>query len=229
MTRLYVLHGLMGTAATHFAPQLSALADDFTFIPIDLPGHGMTTEPATEDYLQQATRAIRERMAQEGPGWILGLSLGATLAMQLALDPPDELEGVCITGFSPFIPKAMEPLMREQREFFLNIDQQAPEIADQFEQLHGPAWKTTARAVLDLMTFRFPALTETMLQSITLPVVILNGTNEDYEVDAAAFVAEHVPNVIVLPVEEAGHTANLDQPERFNALLLQAHQSMLTT
>ena len=229
MTRMYVLHGLMGTAATHFAPQLSALADDFTFIPIDLPGHGITTEPATEDYLQQATRAIRERMAQEGPGWILGLSLGATLAMQLALDPPDELEGVCITGFSPFIPKAMEPLMREQREFFLNIDQQAPEIADQFEQLHGPAWKTTARAVLDLMTFRFPALTETMLQSITLPVVILNGTNETYEVDATAFVAEHVPNVIVLPVEEAGHTANLDQPERFNALLLQAHQSMLTT
>lgn len=49
MTRMYVLHGLMGTAATHFAPQLSALADDFTFIPINLPGHGMTTEPATED------------------------------------------------------------------------------------------------------------------------------------------------------------------------------------
>lgn len=53
MTRMYVLHGLMGTAATHFAPQLSALADDFTFIPIDLPGHGMTTEPATDDYLSQ--------------------------------------------------------------------------------------------------------------------------------------------------------------------------------
>jgi pimeloyl-ACP methyl ester carboxylesterase len=226
---MYVLHGLMGTAATHFAPKLSALADDFTFIPIDLSGHGMTTEPATEGYLSQATRAIRERMAQGDPGWILGLSLGATLAMQLALDPPDELQGVCITGFSPFIPKAMEPLMREQREFFLNIDQQAPEIPDQFEQLHGPAWITTARAVLDLMTFRFPALTEMMLQSVTLPVVILNGTNETYEVDATAFVADHAPNVIVLPVEEAGHTENLDQPERFNALLLTAHQYMLAT
>ncbi|WP_286948580.1 alpha/beta fold hydrolase [Exiguobacterium sp. UBA4551] len=229
MTRMYVLHGLMGTATTHFAPQLSALADEFTFIPIDLPGHGMTTEPATEDYLSQATRAIRERMAQEGPGWILGLSLGATLAMQLALEPPDELEGVIVTGYSPFIPEAMEPLMHEQRDYFLNIDQHAPDIALQFEKLHGPTWKTTARAVLDLMTFRFPTMTETMLQSITLPVVILNGTNEDYEVDATAFVAAHVPNVIVLPVEGAGHTANLDQPERFNALLLQAHQSMLTT
>ncbi|HCD58403.1 MULTISPECIES: alpha/beta fold hydrolase [Exiguobacterium] len=229
MTRMYVLHGLMGTATTHFAPQLSALADEFTFIPIDLPGHGMTTEPATEDYLSQATRAIRERMAQEGPGWILGLSLGATLAMKLALEPPDELEGVIVTGYSPFIPEAMEPLMHEQRDYFLNIDQHAPDIALQFEKLHGPTWKTTARAVLDLMTFRFPTMTETMLQSITLPVVILNGTNEDYEVDATAFVAAHVPNVIVLPVEGAGHTANLDQPERFNALLLQAHQSMLTT
>ncbi|MGI1805540.1 alpha/beta fold hydrolase [Exiguobacterium sp. TDN 0502] len=229
MTRMYVLHGLMGTADTHFAPQLSALADDFMFIPIDLPGHGFTTEPASDDYLSQATRAIRERMAQEGPGWILGLSLGATLAMQLALDPPEELEGVILTGYSPFIPEAMEPLMREQREFFLDLEQQAPEIAEQFEQLHGPAWKTTARAVLDLMTFRFPALTEAMLQSITLPVVILNGTNETYEVDSAAFVAAHVPNVIVLPVEGAGHTANLDQPERFNTLLLQVRQSMLTT
>ena len=229
MTRLYVLHGLMGTADTHFAPQLSALVADFTFVPIDLPGHGFTTEPASDDYLQQATDAIRERMAQEGPGWILGLSLGATLAMQLALDPPVELEGVIVTGYSPFIPKAMEPLMREQRDYFLNIDQHAPDIALQFEQLHGPTWKTTARAVLDLMTFRFPTMTDTMLQSITLPVVIMNGTNEDYEVDAAAFVAAHVPNVTALPIEGAGHTANLDQPERFNELLREARQSVLTT
>ncbi|MCY1691038.1 alpha/beta hydrolase [Exiguobacterium sp. SL14] len=68
-----------------------------------------------------------------------------------------------------------------------------------------------------------------MPQSITLPVVIMNGTNEDYEVDATAFVAAHVPNVTVLSIDGAGHTANLDQPERFNELLRKMRQSVLAT
>lgn len=45
------------------------------------------------------------KIKEEGEGYILGLSLGASLAIHVALREPSLLKGIVLTGYSPFIPK----------------------------------------------------------------------------------------------------------------------------
>lgn len=113
MKRIYFLHGFMGTGQTHFEPQLTYFKTDYDVILLDLPGHGASETDAAADYIDQATEYVLEQMKKTGPGYLVGLSLGASLSLQIALQAPTLVAGVVLTGYTPNVPEELTDIMAQ--------------------------------------------------------------------------------------------------------------------
>lgn len=62
---------------------------EFTHVALDLPGHGLSTRPITQGArLRDFSGAVAEVATAHGATILLGLSFGATVALQAALDQP---------------------------------------------------------------------------------------------------------------------------------------------
>lgn len=217
---LYMLHGLMGTAESHFSPQIEALCEKFELIPIDFPGHGSNELEATSSFFENTIQWMIEEVKSKGPGLILGQSLGASVALHSAIRHPELFEGVIVTGYAPTIPENMQDLMQQQYEYFMKIDTNNPAVANQFKELHGKRWFDTMRYVLEDFTFHYPVASDSMIEKLQVPTLILNGADEKHEREAVCHLANLNPKITVGLIPNAGHQANLEQPELYNRLVL---------
>ncbi|MCA1057201.1 alpha/beta fold hydrolase [Rossellomorea aquimaris] len=219
MDKIYMLHGFMGTAETHFMNQIERFKDSYEVVAIDLPGHGASTVTAAENYIEETIQFVLNLMKQKGKGYIMGLSLGASLAIHIAMRERDLVKGIILTGYSPFIPEEFQELMEKQYQYFLQIEEHDQEAAEQFKNLHGDKWKTTIKNVLEKMTYHYPSVSGKEIESLHSPALVLNGSEELYEVESALFMKKHNPNISIALIPDAGHTANIDQPEVYNGIV----------
>ncbi|MEV6326233.1 alpha/beta hydrolase [Streptomyces sp. NPDC051909] len=93
-----LLHGLMGRAS-HWAPAAARLAARHRTIALDQRGHGASEKPASgpftrEAYVADALAAV-ERLGL-GPVTLVGHSMGALTAWQLAAERPDLVHALVI-------------------------------------------------------------------------------------------------------------------------------------
>lgn len=91
---IVLIHGV-GLRSESWARQIPALAERFTVIAVDLPGHGQSTpfdtQPALADYADRIAEVIDR---QAGPVVIAGHSLGALAALEISIRHPDLCAGV---------------------------------------------------------------------------------------------------------------------------------------
>lgn len=219
MEKIYFIHGLMGTSDYHFKPQLQALQKEYEIIKLDLPGHGSNVEPVQESYFQQALSWVYKEIERTGRGHIVGLSLGASVAIHLAMKHPELCASIVLTGYAPAVPANMEEVMEEQYEMFLNIEENNPEVAKEFKDLHGDKWFETLKVVIKEMTFHYPTVVNEQVQKLSVPTLILNGADEQLERHAANDMADLNKNIQIGLIPGAGHIANLQQPDVYNIIL----------
>lgn len=186
---------------------------------MNLPGHGNSSSEAPEPFFQPALSWVYGQIKEHGKGHIVGLSLGASIAIHMALEHPELCESIVLTGYAPAIPSDMTGIMEQQYEMFLHIEDHNPEAAKEFMNLHGEKWYRTLQAVLKNMTFHYPAVTNEQIQGLGVPTLVLNGSSEKHERDAVSDMASlnHCIEVGLIP--SAGHTANMQQPEIYNLVV----------
>ena len=88
-----LVHGMAGSAAT-WDRVVPALAERFTVLALDLPGHGSSAKPIDGDYsLGSFASVVRDVMVTLGfdRGTIVGQSLGGGVAMQFRVSVPVSL------------------------------------------------------------------------------------------------------------------------------------------
>jgi pimeloyl-ACP methyl ester carboxylesterase len=209
----------MGTVKTHFSEQISSLEDKYELILLDLPGHGNSDVKAFDDYFEDTLEYVTGKMKEMGEGYIIGLSLGASLAMHIALRTPELVRGVVLTGYSPFIPEELKNIMENQYDYFLAIEENDKSMAEHFKMLHGEKWKRTLKKVLHTMTFNYPAVTQVELEKLCAPLLVLNGSHELHEIEAAAYMKKINNDIKVGLIPNAGHTANIDEPVIYNQMI----------
>ncbi|MEO1593685.1 MAG: alpha/beta fold hydrolase BchO [Pseudomonadota bacterium] len=84
------LHGA-GASAHSFRPLVASLAEHYTGIAVDLPGHGFTSAFSHGAYtLRRTARAVGDLISalDVAPALIVGHSAGAAIALQWLLDQP---------------------------------------------------------------------------------------------------------------------------------------------
>lgn len=126
---LLLLHGGYGSWR-HWHANLDALARHFHVIGMDMPGFGKSdtlaetsTIPALSNAVSEAmTRILRERAGGQAvsPYSILAFSFGATVAVQMAQDRPDDIAALLLLS-----PPGIMPVPEE----LLAIQNRASEIA----------------------------------------------------------------------------------------------------
>ncbi|SHK70769.1 alpha/beta fold hydrolase [Alicyclobacillus tolerans] len=219
MSKIYLIHGLMGTSILHFKNQIQAWCVSHEVIALDLPGHGKNQFEAQDPFFQSALGWVSEQIQMQGKGHIVGLSLGASVAIHLALRIPKLCESIVLTGYAPAIPTHMTGIMKEQYEAFLNIEENNPEVAREFMRLHGENWYQTLKAVLKDFTFNYPTVTFEQIQKLNVPTLVLNGSNEKHERDAVFEMANSNKIIQAGLIPGAGHTANMERPEIYNLVV----------
>ncbi len=216
----------------------------FRVLAVDAPGHG--SSPARHD---DAGPAEAARLIGEvgGQARYLGYSMGGRLCLQLACDRPDLVEELVLVGATPGLtsPDARETrnradaaladrLEREGLDAFLEHWLSLPLFAglDEAGAARPARLRNRPEGVAASLrccgTGRMEPLWD-RLSLLTMPVLLLAGASDTKfatEAEAMAASLHHATGRVdgragpaLALVQGAGHTAHLEQPGRFLALL----------
>lgn len=242
---LLLLHGFTGSSQT-WSPYLPAVEQAFDAIALDLPGHGgRGGARSVED-----TARMLSRLAQSGPMRVLGYSLGARIALRLAIEHPWAVDRLVLESPSAGIADPDERAARRQAD-----DRLADEIErvgveafiDRWER--NPVFATHASGDADVLArqrairlAQHPnGLAESLrlagqgameplhdrLAEVTAPTLVIVGELDPARVRGEQ-VAAGIPNARLAVVDGAGHTPHLERPDAFLPLVLDFLQEVPT-
>ncbi len=228
---LVVLHGFTQTGRLwgHFG---ELLTQDHTVIAVDLPGHADSGE-VRADLSGTATlvaKAAREVVGDE-PCVLLGYSLGARVALHVAIGEDLPLRGVAFIGVTAGIE---DPEVRESRrlsdaalaaeleasgdvERFIDawlrgpmFEHLDPTAADRAERLRNSASGLAASLRLSGTGTQEPSWDR--LPLLRSPVLALAGADDIRFASHALRIARLVPHGVASLVPGGGHAVHLAQP-----------------
>jgi len=113
------LHGFMGNT-TEFYPVISLLSDEFSYLTIDLPGHGKTQilggdECYTMVNTAQALITLLDELNIH-KCFLIGYSMGGRLGLYMTLNFPERFFKVVLESASPGLRTEQERLERVKRD-----------------------------------------------------------------------------------------------------------------
>ncbi|MFH1688410.1 MAG: 2-succinyl-6-hydroxy-2,4-cyclohexadiene-1-carboxylate synthase [bacterium] len=241
---LVMLHGFMGYSGD-FADLATALADKYFCMAVDLPGHGATTvsSPDGFDFLVCAEQ-LCSFLDRRGTGrcFLYGYSMGARLALHLALSYPDCWTGLILESGSPGL------RTKEERELRANSDESlARQIESEplnlflerwlaqplFRSLHeeGRAQELLrsradndpnglASALRGMSTGRQPSHWEDIDQ-LGIPTLLITGQKDLKFTSVAKQMAAAQAGINHQVVADAGHNVHFERPSEFATVVLE--------
>jgi 3-oxoadipate enol-lactonase len=232
-----LLHGL-GSSSSDWPEQLPALEPCYRVCAVDLPGHGgspLIPGPLTIERMAGDVAAALGDLG--GPAHVVGLSLGACVALRLALQAPGAVRSLTLVNpFARVRPCGPRDLARLALRMILlgvaPMDTVAAHVARRLfpwpEQhaLYTAAVASLAgtprRAYLAAMwaLARFDARGQ--VAAIRQPTLVVSG-DRDTSVPLAAklALAAAIPHARLLVIPASGHATPHDQPAVFNRALLE--------
>ncbi len=200
---LLFLHGLGQTSAA-WEKTLSCLPEIRAVCP-DLSGF-LSDDNTSYETLYYAFSRFCDM--QEKPISFVGLSLGSVLALNYAIDHPNNMSAMILAAPQYEMPKVLLKFQNMIFRFFPD----------------------KAFANIGLCKQDFISLTNSMtnlnftgsLEKIHCPVIVICGEHDRANRKAAIHLAELLPNAKLTIVADAGHEVNLDAPEKL-AGIIQTH------
>lgn len=246
-TPIVLLHGFTGNLET-WAPRLPVFTEQYETIAVDQLGHGCTEAPADPDRYR-AERAVADlirlldRLEIPEAIW-LGYSMGARLALQVAVNHPAQVSALILESGSPGIVDPVERAARAQSDCalaetierdgihaFVDYWQRLPMFAShdllpESDREHLRKQRLTNNPIGLANSLRGfgqgvqPALHD-RLNELTMPVCLIAGEEDTKYVRFAREMAAAIHCAQVTIVSGAGHTPHLEQPEAFDRIVLE--------
>lgn len=207
--------------------QVAALKHDYRVITWDLRGHGRSDCPADPSrysvpHTVDDMAAILDACGLE-KAVIGGHSLGGVMSFQFQLVYPERVLAMAILNSGPGF---RNDQVRAQwnascERTAASLERKGLEALSKSNEVHAQ-WHRDVwgliHAARGIMTHQDSRMIDN-LGNINVPVLVLVGAEDQEFLGAADYMARKIPNVRKEVIDHAGHAANLDQPERFNALL----------
>lgn len=231
LPRLVLLHGFTQTGRS-WAAAGEALGKDFDVRQPDLPGH------AGRPHDEASLWAVADTIASEhGRTTYVGYSMGARVALHLALAHPELVERLVLIGGTPGLRSDAErrdrraadeelasKLESEGLEQFLDrwlanplFAGLRPDAANREDRMRSTVQGLAAslrRCGTGMQDDLWPRLRE-----LQMPVFLMAGALDTKFAAIAEEMSTYIGHAEVALVPGAGHTAHLEQPSAFLALL----------
>lgn len=238
---LLLLHGLLGSSANwlHLAAELDKL--DYGCLVPDLRNHGRSPHDEVMDYPAMVgdVVALLDDLGLSRVV-VLGHSMGAKVAMYLALEYPERIERIISVDMAPTVTPnhfgaifdALKGLelqsihSRQEADADLARTLSNPHLRGfllqnlQFDMDSGWHWRVNL-PVLDAALERLLDFPEGQNQAFQGPGLFLYGGRSDYLTETAApAIRSHFPYARLRAIAGAGHWVHIDQPKAFLQALL---------
>ncbi|MEI4272707.1 alpha/beta fold hydrolase [Klenkia sp. LSe6-5] len=245
---LLLLHGLLGSGAS-FGPALDELARDHRVLAPDLVGHGLSEKPAGDYSLGSFATQARDLLTvlDVDAATVVGHSLGGGVALQFAhqfpalverlvlvdsgglgRDVTPALRAVTLPGAEYVLPALFNRWTRAAgRQVLRPLQRWTPpgtsQVVSGLDTLADADARTafvhTARAVLDAGGQRVSAADRVYLAHALPVLLVWGGADTVIPVRHAHELHAQLPGSRVVVFPRAGHFPQVDDPERFAAVV----------
>jgi pimeloyl-ACP methyl ester carboxylesterase len=221
-------HGY-GSSSHMWAGQTEPFSKDYQLITWDMRGHGKSDYPDDQAQYSEAETVADMAAILDALGHrkavIGGLSLGGYMSLAFHLVHPDRTLALLIIDTGPGY---------KNDEARSDWNANAVRRAERFETDGLPAPGTggaetrtaphrnavgLAKAARGMLTQK-DARVISHLPDIKVPSIVIVGANDQPFIGASDYMAAKIPGAKKVVIPNAGHAANIDQPEAFNAAVL---------
>ncbi|MEU8397956.1 alpha/beta hydrolase [Nonomuraea sp. NPDC048892] len=222
--------------------QIAEFAGSHRVIAPDARGHGRSAN-ATEPYRLTDDLAALLRRLRTGPAVLVGVSMGASVAVETALEHPELVSAVVITGAGTGEPYFTDPWTVQRLttwhavmaagdlegsvEGFMafvagpyrTLDECDPDVV---RRLRRMARQTMAKHTAGEPDLLVPVTgTWERVAKIEVPVLAVNGALDSPDhIGMAERVASAVADGRTITVDGAAHYPNMERPDVYNEILL---------
>lgn len=233
---LVLVHGL-GSSTLDWEYQIPVLAAHYRVIALDVRGHGRSAKPV-ERYsiagFAEDVAALIEHL-KLGPVHLVGISMGGMIGFQLGVDRPELLKSLTIVNSGPEVKAkslrdCLEIAKRWTLSRLLSLDSIAkglgkllfpkPEQAELRRKIEERWPQNDKRAYLSSLDAIIGWGVRDRLSSITCPTLVISADHDYTPVAHKQAYVNELPNAQLLVIANSRHATPLDQPEHFNACLL---------
>jgi 2-succinyl-6-hydroxy-2,4-cyclohexadiene-1-carboxylate synthase len=226
MSRVVLVHGFTQTGAS-WATIAAGLAGHEVLAP-DQPGHGAAAGERAD------LPASADRLAPLGPATFVGYSMGARIALHLALRHPDAVDALVLLGGTAGIDdedertarRAADEVLADRLEVvgtdaFLDEWLAQPLFAGLPDDGRGARSTDAAgmAASLRLAGTGTQVPLWDRLDELAVPVLVVAGERDDKFRALGERLAAGIPGATLALVPGAGHAAHLERPDGFLAVV----------
>jgi pimeloyl-ACP methyl ester carboxylesterase len=233
-----LLHGL-GANSSSWQLQMPDLLDrGFRPIAPDLPGFGKSRQSGGRWSIRYAAQAVASLLnhLQAAPLHVVGISMGGTVALQLALDYPRLVKKlVLVSTFARLWPESLGGwLYFAQRALLVwgrGLESQAQYVASRI--FPGEGQQELRQALIEQIMQANPSVYKQAMRSLGLfnvqgrlgeiqaPTLVITGeADTTVPVHNQRPLVDKIPGARQIIFPDAGHALCVEQPERFNQVLL---------
>ena len=223
------LHGIRGNRR-NWSAQLDAFSKHYRAAAWDARGYGDSDDHPGAlqfDYFGGDVLRVAEHFGVQKLH-LVGLSMGGRIARNVALRWPERVQSLTLVSTSPgFDAMSVENVKR----FVTERRTQSPESA---RKLLGSRARPGAFEELwqSISAMREDSYRKTLeasvaqdrgapIENIRAPTLVVSGDEDNvYPPEMARDVARRIPGAQLVMIEGAGHLLNLEQPERFNQVVM---------
>jgi pimeloyl-ACP methyl ester carboxylesterase len=226
-TPALLTHGY-GASRRMWEPNLPALVPRRPAITWDMRGHGQTDAP-DEAALYSHEHTVADMAALlDRAGWeravLIGMSLGGFMSLAFRRRFPDRVAALVLVDTGPGFRRAesRERWNAWARQRAQELEERGPDALPkgreqrQVQHVHGAGG--LAHAARGMLVQEDSAVYDS-LEDIALPTLIVVGSEDEQFLGAAEVMRRRIPGARHVVLEGAGHAANLDAPDEFNAAL----------
>jgi pimeloyl-ACP methyl ester carboxylesterase len=226
---LLLTHGY-GSSSHMWAPQREAFGRHFKLITWDMRGHGRSDYPSDADAYSQAATVTDMAAILDAVGAkdavVGGLSLGGYMSLAFRLAFPERARALLIVDTGPGFRN--DEAREEWNAYALKTAERyetegLARLSDgNIEARTAPHRDASglARAARGMLTQKSARVINSLVE-ITVPALVIVGANDKPFLAASDYMAAKIPGAKKVVIPDAGHAANMDQPELFNEAVLE--------
>jgi pimeloyl-ACP methyl ester carboxylesterase len=225
---ILLTHGYSATSQM-WTGQVEPLSKDHRLVTWDMRGHGRSSspddpglysEPATVADMAALLDAVDARTAIVG-----GLSLGGYMSLAFHRVHPERVEALLIVDTGPGFKKdearegwnktSLRTAERYETEGLALLNSGS---AERRQAQHASA-KGLALAARGMLTQRDAGVINS-LPDVRVPSIVVVGSEDTPFLAASDYMAAKIPGARKAVINNAGHAANIDEPQQFNDAIL---------